>query len=280
MYIACKRQWHGLHKRNAEHRLGKFGLKVTFELRPAPGVPNYTTTEVPNKSVRPFRHGVDISVVHERRDPRLRWNNIRGSVRRGRSRPRRLFRGAATGARPTLGRINHSGGIHHLARKAGVRLGDKTIFGPAGSAARRVTRAPMRCDANTANRRHLCYRNRPIARGLVAPKRSEGGNLANRRRWMRDGKTRPKRSRRARVDFLKAGISRKSALALGASEDAAGKRVNRALEKLRKFFTKTRCEFDHGHPCRSDFRPFRSSRARGAGKVRHGRGDCQRRTNS
>ena len=38
--------------------------------------------------------------------------------------------------------------------------------------------------------------------------------------------------------FMKAGICARSELALGASEDAAEKRVNRALEKLRKFFTK------------------------------------------
>ena len=37
---------------------------------------------------------------------------------------------------------------------------------------------------------------------------------------------------------MKAGTCAKSALALGASEDAAKKRVNRALEKLRKFFAK------------------------------------------
>ena len=39
-------------------------------------------------------------------------------------------------------------------------------------------------------------------------------------------------------DFLKTKLLRKSAQHLGASEDAAKMRVNRALEKLRKFFTK------------------------------------------
>ena len=70
---------------------------------------------------------------------------------------------------------------------------------------------------------------------------------------------------------------REVGLALGASEDAAEKRVNRALEKLRNIFRETRCEFDDGHHCRGDFRQFRSSRARGAGKIRDRRGDCQRR---
>ena len=65
--------------------------------------------------------------------------------------------------------------------------------------------------------------------------------------------------------------------ALGASEDAAKMRVNRALEKLRTFFTKRGVTFDDGHHCRGDFRQFRSSRAGGAGKSRDRRGGGQRR---
>ena len=64
--------------------------------------------------------------------------------------------------------------------------------------------------------------------------------------------------------------------ALGASEDAAKMRVTRALEKLRKFFHQTRREFDHGRHCRDDLCPFRSSRARGAGRIRDRRRNCQR----
>ena len=41
--------------------------------------------------------------------------------------------------------------------------------------------------------------------------------------------------------------------ALGASEDAAKMRVNRALEKLRKFFTKRGVSFDDGNYCQSSF---------------------------
>ena len=52
--------------------------------------------------------------------------------------------------------------------------------------------------------------------------------------------------------------------ALGASEDAAKMRVNRALEKLRKFFTKRGVSFSGGD-CRGDFRQFGAGRARGAG---------------
>ena len=58
------------------------------------------------------------------------------------------------------------------------------------------------------------------------------------------------------------------------------KRVNRALEKLRKFFTKRGVDSDGGDHCRNDFRQFRSSRAGGAGKNRDRRGDCQRRGGS
>ena len=44
-------------------------------------------------------------------------------------------------------------------------------------------------------------------------------------------------------------------------------RVSRALEKLRKFFTKRGVSSDHGHHCRNDFRQFRSSRAGGLAKT-------------
>ena len=66
-------------------------------------------------------------------------------------------------------------------------------------------------------------------------------------------------------------------VALGASEDAAKKRVNRAVEKLRKFFSQARNGFDHRNFYWSDFCEFRSSRASDAGKnhncrcVRQGR---------
>ena len=60
--------------------------------------------------------------------------------------------------------------------------------------------------------------------------------------------------------------------ALGANEEAAKKRVSRALEKLRTLFRQARREFDHGHHRRGDFRQFRSSRAGGAGKIRDRRG--------
>ena len=53
--------------------------------------------------------------------------------------------------------------------------------------------------------------------------------------------------------------------ALGCEENAAQKRVNRALEKLRKFFTKRGVGFDGGDHCRGDFGQFRSGRAGGAG---------------
>ena len=57
--------------------------------------------------------------------------------------------------------------------------------------------------------------------------------------------------------------------ALGANEDAAKKRVSRALEKLRSLFRQTRRDADgHGHR-RGDFRKFRSSRAGGAGGNRY-----------
>ena len=64
---------------------------------------------------------------------------------------------------------------------------------------------------------------------------------------------------------------------LGTGEDTARKRVSRALEKLRRYFHETRRGFDDGPHRRRDFRQFRSSRAGGAGKIRDGRGDCQRR---
>ncbi len=65
--------------------------------------------------------------------------------------------------------------------------------------------------------------------------------------------------------------------ALGASEDAAKMRVSRALEKLRKFFTKRGVSSTTAIIAGTDFRQFRSSRARGAGKICDRRGDCQRR---
>ncbi len=43
-------------------------------------------------------------------------------------------------------------------------------------------------------------------------------------------------------------------MALGASEDAAKMRVNRALEKLRRFFTKRGVDFHHRYYGRGDFR--------------------------
>ena len=57
---------------------------------------------------------------------------------------------------------------------------------------------------------------------------------------------------------------------LGTGEDTARKRVSRALEKLHRYFFQTRRLLDDGHPRRSDFRQFRSSRAGGAGKIRNG----------
>ena len=68
-----------------------------------------------------------------------------------------------------------------------------------------------------------------------------------------------------------------AAALLGIREDAAHKRVTRAIEKLRKFFCQTRNCFNGGDHCRNDFRQFRSSRARDAGKICNCRGDCQRR---
>ena len=65
--------------------------------------------------------------------------------------------------------------------------------------------------------------------------------------------------------------------ALGASEDAAKMRVSRALEKLRKFFTKRGVNSTTAVIAGADFRQFHSSRAGGAGKIRDRRGDCQRR---
>ena len=65
---------------------------------------------------------------------------------------------------------------------------------------------------------------------------------------------------------------REVAAALGANEDAAKKRVSRALEKLRNFFAKHGVSFNHGHHRRGDFSELRSSRAGGAGKICDRRG--------
>ena len=65
--------------------------------------------------------------------------------------------------------------------------------------------------------------------------------------------------------------------ALGASEEAAKKRVNRALEKLRNFFAKRGVSSTTAIIAGNDFRPFRSSRAGGAGQNSNGRRDYQRR---
>jgi len=64
---------------------------------------------------------------------------------------------------------------------------------------------------------------------------------------------------------------------LGLNADATQKRVSRALEKLRKFFAKTRRRFHNRRHRRDDFRPFRSSRAGGAGQINHRRCLCERR---
>ena len=61
--------------------------------------------------------------------------------------------------------------------------------------------------------------------------------------------------------------------ALGASEDAAKMRVNRALEKLRKFFSKRGVTLSGGNHCRGGFGQFRTRRARWFGNNR----DCDRR---
>ena len=65
--------------------------------------------------------------------------------------------------------------------------------------------------------------------------------------------------------------------ALGASEEAAKKRVNRALEKLRNFFAKRGVSSTTAIIAGNDFRPFRSSRAGGAGQINHHRRLCERR---
>ena len=54
-------------------------------------------------------------------------------------------------------------------------------------------------------------------------------------------------------------------------------RVNRALEKLRKFFTQTRRDTFGGDHCRSGFGQLRSRRAGGAGQNNFRRRDGQRR---
>ena len=54
--------------------------------------------------------------------------------------------------------------------------------------------------------------------------------------------------------------------AFGVSENAARKRADHALEKLRIYFFQTRRGFDSRNHCRSDFGQFRSSCAAGAGQ--------------
>ena len=56
--------------------------------------------------------------------------------------------------------------------------------------------------------------------------------------------------------FFENKTAREVGAALKLSEAAAHKRVNRALEKLRKFFTKRGVAFDGDGHCRRRFRPI------------------------
>ena len=61
------------------------------------------------------------------------------------------------------------------------------------------------------------------------------------------------------------------------NEEATKKRASRALEKLRKFFTKRGVNSTTAIIAEADFRQFHSSRAGGAGQGRDSRGNRQRR---
>ncbi len=155
-----------------------------------------------------------------------------------------------------------------LARKADS-LGDKTILpGWLCRTARYASANALTIQRRRQNREQEAYMQSILESGGDAPSPSIGEETWNQIAPLLDGaleKLGQKDHDALVLRFFENKNFAEVGAALGASEDAAKMRVNRALEKLRKFFTKRGVTLSTCGHCRGGFRQFRAGRADGLG---------------